>query len=142
MSTKALSSTLVCEPCVIGTLTHPGAHVCALLETQSQPPAGNINTPLQQCECAGNQRLGLTFYAPFIFDWLATNRLSTVGSSLGSMPLWSFFNRGFLSTYLGEGTLPLPPVYLVGFFSLRWLKAHPWRLGGVLLLQPLSLNIV
>eukprot|EP00957_Ditylum_brightwellii_P090323 6878906-Ditylum_brightwellii.AAC.1 len=29
--------------CVIGTLTHPGAHVCALLETQSQPPAGNIN---------------------------------------------------------------------------------------------------
>eukprot|EP00957_Ditylum_brightwellii_P015492 1166330-Ditylum_brightwellii.AAC.1 len=46
MSTKALSSILVFEQCVIGTLTHLGAHVCALLETQSQPPAGNINTML------------------------------------------------------------------------------------------------
>eukprot|EP00957_Ditylum_brightwellii_P063301 4804196-Ditylum_brightwellii.AAC.1 len=47
MSTKALSFTLVCEPCVIGTLTHPGAHVCALLETQSQPLAGSH----QQSSC-------------------------------------------------------------------------------------------
>eukprot|EP00957_Ditylum_brightwellii_P052759 3999634-Ditylum_brightwellii.AAC.1 len=43
MSTKALSSTLVCEQCVIGTLTHTGAHICALLETWSQPLANSIN---------------------------------------------------------------------------------------------------
>eukprot|EP00957_Ditylum_brightwellii_P072352 5499168-Ditylum_brightwellii.AAC.1 len=43
MSTKVLISILVCELCVIGTLTHLGAHACALLENQSQPPAGNIN---------------------------------------------------------------------------------------------------
>eukprot|EP00957_Ditylum_brightwellii_P104225 7939149-Ditylum_brightwellii.AAC.1 len=37
---------------VIGVLTHQGLHIYTLLETRSQPPAGNINTLLQQCGCA------------------------------------------------------------------------------------------
>eukprot|EP00957_Ditylum_brightwellii_P005287 403372-Ditylum_brightwellii.AAC.1 len=55
MHVDGIRCATVISKCVFGTLTHPGAHICALLETRSQPLTGNINTPLQQCGCAGNQ---------------------------------------------------------------------------------------
>ena len=60
--------TLVCQWYITGTLTYLDVHMCALLETQRQPPAGNINTSFQQCGYAVNLREGKNTIKPKTFD--------------------------------------------------------------------------
>eukprot|EP00957_Ditylum_brightwellii_P118064 9003882-Ditylum_brightwellii.AAC.1 len=66
MSTKALISILVCEQCVIGTLTHPGVHVCTLLEFWSQPLVGNINSGFVGYTNLGADGAGAQFFSASI----------------------------------------------------------------------------
>jgi hypothetical protein len=75
----------------------------------------------QLCWLSNYKTIFYGFFQPFLLFWGGIYATCPLLSLLASLSIrvfsWVSFNLGFLSTYLGEGTLPLAPFYLVGFFQ-------------------------